>query len=459
MNTDPTPASGALIALKDSMPGRFFLPRDTGYDAARGPWNTAVEQFPAAVAVVISVDEVIAVVRAARAAGLRVAPQSTGHNAGPLASKLADAILLRLSEFTGVSVDAPARRAHVVGGTVWDAVVNAAAEHGLAAMHGSSPDVGVIGYTLGGGLSWYARRHGWAADHVLAVDVVTADGELLRADADHHPELLWAVRGGGGGIGVVVGIDIALLPLPDVYGGMLLWDGVHAGEVTHAWARWTATVPDSVTTALRLMSFPPLPELPEFLRGRQLVVVDGTILTGDSEATDLLAPLRDLAPELDTFARVPAAAIARIHLDPEHPTPGVSDHLLIADLPSAAVDAFLGACGPESATTLLSAELRHLGGALRRQPPGCGVLSGLDAAFSAFFVAVAPTPQVGAIGRADAARAVAALMPWAAGQRLLNFTEYPVEPSSGFDPEIWQRLRELRALVDPTGVFVAAHIG
>ncbi len=459
MNVVLPPAAEALRALKDVLPGRLFLPGETGYDAARSPWNTAVDQRPAAVVVATSTADVIAVVRTAAANGLRVAPQSTGHNAGPLAAKLSDAILLKLSEFTGVSVDPQARRAHVVGGTTWDDVVNAAAQHGLAALHGSSPDVGVIGYTLGGGLSWYARRHGWAADHVRAFDLVVADGTLLRADAEHHPELFWALRGGGGGVGVVVGIDIELLPLTEVYGGMLLWDGVRAAEVAHAWSRWTNTVPDAVTTALRLMSFPPLPELPEFLRGRQLVVVDGAILTPDSEAAQLLAPLRDLGPELDTFARVPAAAITRIHLDPEHSTPGVSDHLLIEDLPPAAVDAFLGACGPESGTTLLSAELRHLGGALGRRPSSAGAMSGLDAAFSAFFVAVAPTPQVAAIGRADAARAVESLAPWGTGRRLLNFTEYPAEPSAGFDQDAWRRLCDLRAHLDPTGVFVAAHIG
>lgn len=310
-------------SLRGLCGGRVFLPGDPGYDAARTPWNVAVQQLPAAVAVPTSAEEVAEVVRAAAAAGLRVAPQSTGHNPGPLAGRLENTVLLRLSDFTGVSVDQERRVARVLGGTVWQDVVEAAAAHGLAVMHGSSPDVGVAGFTLGGGLSWYARSAGLTCNHVIAAEVVLADGTLVRADSEHNSALFWALRGGSGNFGVVTALELRLLPIADAYAGMLLWDGARAAVVCRAWADWTHGLAEEVTTSLRLLSLPPLPELPEFIRGRQLVVVDGAVLASDQRAAELLAPLRALQPELDTFARVPAAALSRIHMDPEGPTPGM----------------------------------------------------------------------------------------------------------------------------------------
>lgn len=450
----PGSAAEALRGLCD---GRVFLPGDPGYDAACTPWNVAVPQRPAAVAVPMSADEVIEIVRAAVAAGLRVAPQSTGHNAGPLAGRMDGAVLMRLSDFTGVTVDPERRVARILGATLWQDVAAAAAAHGLAVMHGSSPDVAAAGYCLGGGLSWYARAHGLACNQVVAVEVVLADGSLVRADAENHPDLFWALRGGGGSFGVVTALEIRLLPYPDAYAGLLAWDGSRAAEVCRAWAEWTHGLAEEVTTSLRLLSIPPLPELPEFIRGRQLVAVDGAVVASDEGAVRLLAPLRDLAPEIDTFARIPAAALSRIHLDPEGPTPSVSDHLMLDDFDAAAADAFVASAGAESGTTLLSAEIRHAGGALGRPDPDGGALDQLPGAYTGFFVAVAATPELGARGRKDAARAVEALRPWSSGHRFLNFTEEPADAASAFAPETLARLRAVRAEVDPSGVFVANH--
>ena len=184
LDTPPTPPPRPCAA---SAGAACTCPATPAYDAARLPWNVAVDQRPAAVAVPHDASEVAEVVRAAAAAGLRVAPQSSGHNAAPLAEHgLDDVVLVRLSEMTGVSIDPEARTARVVGGTLWRDVVAAAAPYGLAAMHGSSPDVAVAGYVLGGGLSWYGRQHGLAANSLLAVEVVTADGTTVLADAEHH---------------------------------------------------------------------------------------------------------------------------------------------------------------------------------------------------------------------------------------------------------------------------------
>jgi FAD/FMN-containing dehydrogenase len=450
-------ASHVADALRAAAPGRVHLPGDPGYDAARLPWNVAVDQRPAAVAVPRTVPEVARLVRAAADHGLRVAPQSSGHAAGPLEGRLAGSLLLRLHELTGVTVDPGRKVVRVVGGTLWGEVVAATARHGLTALHGSSPDVAVAGYTLGGGLSFYAREHGLATSSLVAAEVVLADGRVVRATAEEHPELFWALRGGGGSFGVVVALELRLLPIATTYAGMLLWPLEAAPAVVPAWAAWTRTVPESVTTSLRLMSFPPLPELPPFLRGRRLVVVDGAVGEDDARAAELLAPLRALAPEMDTFGRIPAPDLLSVHMDPPGPTPAVSDHAVLGALTDDAVATLLGAVGPGSTTSLLFAELRHLGGALARPATNGGALSHLAGEYGLFAVAVAPFPEAAAVGRADAAALVAAMAPWATGSHLLNFSEQVVDTATAYDAPSWLRLQRVRDLVDPHGVFQANH--
>ena len=444
-------------AVRDAAPHCVHLPGDPGYDAARLPWNLAVDQRPAAVAVPTSVEDVRTVVRAAAEHGLRVAPQSSGHGAAPLAGRLGASVLVRLHQLTGVEVDAERRVARVVGGTLWADVVTAAAPHGLTALHGSSPDVAVAGYALSGGLSFYARAHGLCSSSLVAVEVVDAAGELVRASAEENADLFWAVRGGGGGFGVVVALELSLMPVADVVAGMLLWPVERAEEVVRAWVAWTREAPESATTALRVMSFPPLPELPPFLSGRRLVIVDGALLEDDARAAELLAPLRALAPEMDTFARIPTAGMLGVHMDPPAPTPAVSDHAVLGALDDAAVDALLAQVGVGSTSSLLFAELRHLGGAVGRPDPDAGALTHLPGDYALFCVAVAPVPEAAAAGLADAAAVVAALAPWALEARVLTLTEHVVDPASAYPEDSWARLRTLKAALDPRGVFQAVH--
>ena len=327
---DPAPA------LRDLCGGAIALPGDDGYDAARQGFNLAVDQRPAAVAYPADAHEVAEIVKAARANGLRVAPQATGHNAGPLGS-LDRSILVKTSGLGGVEIDAADRTARVGAGVLWEEVVNAAAPYGLIALHGSSPNVSVTGYSLGGGMGWLARSHGLQANSVTAIELVTAEGELVRTDAQHDPELFWALRGGGGNFGIVTALEFRLYPLSEVYAGMMLWDWTEAERVLTAWAAWAVDAPDHVTTSFRIMQLPPLEELPEFLRGRSVVIIDGAV-QGDPAVLD---PLRALDPELDLFGMVPAPALVRIHQDPEDPMPSVGATALISALPVEAVEALI----------------------------------------------------------------------------------------------------------------------
>ena len=445
-------------ALRGLIGGRIHLPGDPGYDAARLPWNVAVDQRPAAVAVPRNAQEVAAVVRMAAELGLRVAPQSTGHNPGPLAARgLHDVILLRTAEM-GMAIADPTRDiVRVEGGALWESAVDVAAAHGRAVLHGSSPDVGVAGYSLGGGIGWYARSLGLATNSLTSVEIVIGDGTLVRASASENPELFWALRGGGGSFGIVTALEFNMYPIQTAYAGFLMWDLADVESVLREWAAWAPQAPDEVTTSFRAMRFPPLPELPDFLRGRNVVIVDGAVLASDNHASEILAGLRSLRPELDTFARVPAKSLIRLHMDPEGGAPAVSNSAMLGSFPDAAIDAFLAEVGPQAQTSLLAAELRQLGGALGRPHQAGGALTHLDAQFVTFALAMAPNPDIGARGHADAVRFTDSLRPFTRDRQYLNFAENPVDASTGYRPEVWTQLKGVRSAVDPHGLFVANH--
>jgi FAD binding domain/Berberine and berberine like len=448
----------ALEPLRQRLEGKLVGPHDDGWDAARTPWSLAVDQRPEAVVVAASTRDVVETVRFARETGLRVAPQTTGHNPGPLAPALEGTLLLKPSGLREVEIDPSRARARVGGGALWDEVVAPAYDHGLATLHGSSPDVGVAGYSLSGGIGWLARRYGLQCNSLTAVELVTADGELVRADEQTEAELFWALRGGGGGnFGVVTALEFDLYPVTEAYAGWLAWDWRHAERVLSRWAAWASSAPDEVTTSARILQLPPFPELPEAVRGRQLVMIDGAVLGDQDEAEALLLPLRSLRPEIDTFDTVPAPSLARLHLDPENPVHLASAHLMLHTLPREAVEAFVAAAGPGSGSTLLLAELRQLGGALARTPARHGALARLDDPFALFGAAVVPDADAARAGAASATRLAGALEPWSSKALYLNFAEHPVDTSSGFEPSTYRRLAEIKAQVDPDGLFRANH--
>ena len=355
-----------IATLRELTTGPVSFPGDEHYDTARRAWNLAVDQRPAAVVLAQHVDDVVATVRFARENGFRVAPQATGHGACTIGD-LGDTILLRTADLRGVIIHPRQAIARAEAGAQWQDVVGAAAVHGLAAMHGSAPDIGVVGYSLGGGLGWYGRKHGLAANHVTAIELVLADGELRRVDACNDPELFWGLRGGGS-FGIVTAIEMELLPIEEAYAGWLIFPWERSREVLGAWAAWTRETPETVTSVGRILQIPPIPEIPEPLRGRQLVVIEATFLESEKEASRLLEPLRALGPELDTFATVPQTALMELHQDPPSPVPGIGHHAIVETLPETALDAFVGAAGPGSGSAMVSVELRQLGGALARRP-------------------------------------------------------------------------------------------
>ena len=450
------PGEHDFSGLASGLAGSLTLPGHDGWDIARQAWNLAVDQRPAAVVVSGGPDDAKAVVDFARQNGLRVAPQGTGHGAGALGD-LSGSILFKTHELTQVDVDADAGRARSAPGALSRDVLNAAAPHGLAALAGSSPDVGIVGYSLGGGIGFLARKHGMQANRVTAVEVVTGSGDLVRADPDNEADLFWALRGGGGSYGLVTAIEFELLPIGGLYAGALAWPWERSAEVLSGWAEWTAGAPEEISSSARMIQFPPLPQIPDPLRGRQLVMIDG-VWDGDREAADeALAQLRELGPEMDTWAEIPAAALVEVHGDPPEPVPALTDHRLIREVPAEMVEAWVEVAGPGSGSPLLFSELRHWGGAIAREPEGAGVLGSISEPYSLFNVGMAPDPALEQAGRAHAAKICDTLDPWASDRRFANFTEAVVDPSLPYGAEALQRLGEIRRNVDPDGLFQAAH--
>jgi len=435
---------------------RIVMPHDESWDEARLAWNLAVDQQPAAVALPESARDVGAIVRWARERGLRVAPQGTGHNAHALGS-LAHTVLLKTERMRAVAIDARAQRARVEAGVLWAEVAEAAAEHDLAALAGSSPDVGVVGYTLGGGVSWLSRRYGLAANSVTAIELVNAEGESVRADADQNADLFWALRGGGGSFGVVTALEFALYPITDVHAGVLFFPLERGAEVLRAWRRWVDTVPDEVTSVGRFLQFPPVPALPEHLRGQSFAVIEAASLLGQDASDELLRPLRELGPRLDTFATIPAHALDRLHMDPEHPVPGAGDGMVLSDLNDAAIDALVQTAGAGSHSPLFSVELRHAGGALARKVPGGGAVSSVNGRFLLFAVGMAPTPEAGTAVKAQVELVQNALAPWDAGRAYSNFATKRERGERLFGDLTYRRLQTVKATVDPDDVFRSNH--
>ena len=452
--------SGTLDAkaLNDEIAGDVVTPGDESWDLARQAWNLIADQNPAAVAFVESAEDVAAVVGHARQNGGWVAAQGTGHGAGSR-GPLDDAILVRTERMKGIEIDPEGRTGRYEAGVLWMEANPKVGEHGFANLSGSAPDIGVVGYTTGGGFGWLARKHGLACNAVRAAEVVTADGEQRRVDADNDPELFWALRGGGGSFAIVTALEFDLIERPEVFAGSAIYPAdERAGESVHSYFEWASKLPEEVTSIVRFLHLPPLPQIPEPLQDKPLLTIGACFAGPESEGADLVAPMRELGePVMDTFEEMPPKGLPAVHMEPEEPVPGLVYTSSISEAPADVVDAFVESAGPSSNSPLLSAELRQCGGALARPPEGAGALSHLDAEYVFCGIGLPMSPDMGKaiVDRTDAI--CEALEPWSTGQCYFNFADRPTDLEALFADETLERMRDVKRRYDPDGLIQGNH--
>lgn len=362
---DPTEGFPSRHIPFDELAGAIsgtVVERDAPCDAAR-PWNLTMRHDPAVTVLAADAADISAAVRFAARHDLPVGVQSTGH--GPVLP--VDGMLVLTGQLCEVTIDAATRIATIGAGATWNQVLAPAQQHGLAPLMGSSGTVGAVGSTLGGGLGWLSRRFGPACDAVRAFEVVTGTGDIIRADATQHTDLFTALRGGGGGAhGIVTSMEMELFPVETVYAGNLLYPADAAIDILDAWARWVGDAPDELTSSVVLMNFPPLPDVPEPLRGQSFTIVRGCWCGDLAKGRELLDTWRLAHPPLvDIWSSMPFSEANTISNDPVDPMPAASgggwmrrpDRELAATL---AAGSFPSGGPPPVVLT----EVRHLGGAV-----------------------------------------------------------------------------------------------
>ncbi|MGY1942378.1 FAD-binding oxidoreductase [Nocardia asiatica] len=430
----------------DIFTGPVFRPGDDGYDAEIAGFQTAYTHRPALVVGAVHAEDVRAAVEYAARHDLPVAVQATGHG---LSVATDGGVLIGTRRMTAVRIDPDRRTAHVGAGVRAGALVEAAAEHGLAPLNGSSPSVGVVGYLLGGGIGLLARRFGYAAEHVRAIELVTADGRVRTLTPGD--ELFGAVLGSGGNFGVVTGLEVGLVPVATVYGGQLVFDTPLVERALEAWRQWTATVPEEVTSTLAMLAYPDFPHLPEPLRGRYVASIRIAYSGPAEEGERLVAPLRAVGERLrDDLRAMPYTESHTIHSDPDHPHAYAATNALLGEFTAEAAAALLDAAGPDSGAGAV-VDVRHLGGALARAGEA-GIA--VDHRAAAYLVRVITGPE----GAAARAGIRAALSPWTLGHSL-NFLygagaeADEAQTRAGYRPDTYARLAALKARHDPRNLF------
>ncbi|MEU8898731.1 FAD-binding protein [Nocardia sp. NPDC048505] len=426
--------------LRAALSGRVLLPGEDGFEAAARPWNLAVPQRVAAVVEVADAADVATVVERAGAMGVPVAAQPTGHGA---AGALEAAILLRTGRLDRIEIDPRRRIASVGAGVQWGAVQAAAGAHGLTGLAGSSPVAGVTGYTLGGGLSWFGRKYGWAADAVRAFEIVDAAGTPARITADSDPELFWALRGGGGDFGIVTGLEFDLFPAPAVYGGRVMWPGQRTPEVFALFQRITANAPEELSVWFHRVLPPGAPGA--------MVGLDSVYLGDPETGRELLAVLGEIGGALtDTRGVIAVADLGAIAAEPTEPSPAVTHGELLTGLDAAALRAVVA----EPVAPLMTIQIRHLGGALARTRPGGGACGPVAEPYLLYLLGLGLPHLVGPVA-ARRAELTAALGAQLSGRKPYTFLSGADTATAAFDAGTLARLREIKRERDPKSVLRA----
>lgn len=440
-------------ALQTRVQGSVYIPGDEGYEQASQPWNLSQTQRPAVVIMAKTANDVIHAIHYADDNDLGVAIQATGHGVSLAAD---NAVLINTALMQGVRIDPVTKTAWVEAGVKWGKVLEKAQVFGLAPLLGSSGDVGAVGYTLGGGMGWLARKFGLSADSVNFFEMVTADGRLLHVSQSENSDLFWALCGGGGSFGVITGMEIKLYAVDMVYAGNLFYPIQDAKAVFQHYREWIANAPDELTSSIVIMNFPPLPVIPEFMRGQSFAMVRGCFTGSIDEADKMMKKWwRDWkAPIVDDFKPIPFTMAATISNEPNDPMPGKASSIWIRELSDEMLDLMIQYGVAPSPLTVV--EIRHAGGAIARVKPGTNAYGNRDANHILEVVAITPTHEALTAVEAYIKQFKQALQPYSTGGVYINFLEGAEkweQTKLAYSAENYQRLQVLKAEYDPDNRF------
>jgi FAD/FMN-containing dehydrogenase len=440
--------------------GALLLPTDPGYDTARRLWNGAIDRRPACIARCTGVTDVVAAVRFARDHDLEIAVRGGSHNVAGTAA-CDDGLIIDLSAMRAVLVDPAERTAWVQGGALWGDVQHETQAHGLVTPSGVVSHVGVGGLTLGGGIGFLMRKYGLVVDNLLAADVVTAEGRIVRASADEHPDLFWALRGGGGNFGVVTSFQFALHPLgPTLLAGPVFWAADDTADVLRFYRDFAADAPDELGTVVRLGTVPPLPVIPEELHWRPAIGVSCCYAGAVEDGERAVEALRRFGtPLVDLVGPKPYAAFSA-GMDSTVPhgwhyywkgtnLAGLSDEAI-----RVIADHAYGARSPRSYAAMF-----HMGGAVARVLRDATAFAARDVNHNIMISAGWLPDESGELAAAESAwarRFLDALGPHRAGSVYVNFLD--ADDAAGrvreaYPEQTYRRLAEVKAAYDPDNVF------
>jgi hypothetical protein len=359
-----------------------------------------------------------------------------------------------------VAIDAVGRTARVGAGAIWAEVIQKAAGSGLAPLSGSNPTVGVSGYTLGGGLSpTLGRAHGYAADHVRSLEVVTADGDLRQVDAESDPELFWALRGGKGNFAVVTALEFALFPVSRLYGGAIYFPGERMADVLRAWTAWLPGTPETMSSSIAAQRLPSLPQVAEPLRGVFTVALRIAYTGTTEDGERMIAPLRAVAPAvLDTVADMPYTEVASIHSEPTEPVPYYERSIMLREFPQEAQDKLVEIAASKSESGVWVTELRALGGAWDREPAVPNAVATRGLPYVLLGVEVGPLSEEQRLKK-SVAELLDGMAPWQGDRRLVNnlAPEEAADAAAIYGPQRYHRLACAKKTYDPGNMFRINH--
>jgi FAD/FMN-containing dehydrogenase len=427
--------------------------------AAREVFNAMHASRPDEVVSCSTTDDVVAAIKRARAANLRVAVRGGGHSIAGL-SAIEGGMLIDLAPMNGVQVDPERKLAKVGGGAIWSEVDQATQAHGLATPGGVVSDTGVAGLTLGGGYGWLRRKHGLSSDNVVEAEVVTADGSVLTASADENPDLYWAIRGGGGNFGIVTSFTFALHPVgPEVAFSATFYPIEEYAQVLRGWRDYVEQAPDEVTTVCVGITFPANPELPEAIHDRPVVIVGGVFVGDVEEGLKITAPLRELGtPLFDMSGPTPFVGV-QTGFDPLFPRGQLRAYWksqYLNELSDDAIETIAGKAGERPAPMTLM-NVFAMGGAIAK-------VGEEETAFATreplYMVSIDGMWSDAADDQANVAwvrDTWNAVKEYGTGEVYLNFTGRADEaPDAGVDSALGRnmaRLAEIKAKYDPDNFF------